>query len=222
MGSPESALPSEDERDWKTDPPAPPSKPPFPDSGCQGNGSFSSDKTDARPRGRASSVSSGEPASPTQVVCVRVHRRVSRRDARTVCVCRAASWGGLLLQARCLQRASHPGRLSVCTSLVCGPPRLGPSSYISCLKVLPVFLKARPNFWSVTQFCSFFFLMGPSTNGSIKREINITSRQSSLNCAGLAKSHKRSRQASGASCMAGQAALWQKAVSITSLAKNRR
>lgn len=83
MGPPESALPSEDERDWKTDPPAPPSKPPFPDSGCQGNGSFSSDKTDARPRGRASSVSSGEPASPTQVVCVRVHRR----DARAVCVC---------------------------------------------------------------------------------------------------------------------------------------
>lgn len=87
MGSPESALPSEDERDWKTDLPAPPSKPPFPDSGCQGNGSFSSNKTDARPRGRASSVSGGEPASPTQVVCVRVHRRVSRRDARTVCVC---------------------------------------------------------------------------------------------------------------------------------------
>lgn len=50
---------------------------PFPDSGCQGNGSFSSDKTDARPRGRASSVSGGEPASPIQVMCVRVHRHVS-------------------------------------------------------------------------------------------------------------------------------------------------
>lgn len=86
MRSPESALPSEDERYWKTDPPTPPSKPPFPDSGCQGNGSFSSDKTDAGPRGRASSVSGGEPASPIQVMCVRVHRRVSG-VMHALCVC---------------------------------------------------------------------------------------------------------------------------------------
>lgn len=138
-----------------------------------------------------------------------------------VCMCGAGSWGGLPQQARCLQRASHPGPFSVATSLMCGPPQLGSSSSISCLKVLPVFLKANSNFWSVTQFCSFFFLMGPSTNGSIKKEINRTRRRSSLNCAGLAKNNTGSRRTSGASCTAGQAALCQNAVSITSLAKNR-
>lgn len=167
-------------------------------------------------------MSGGEPASPTQVVCAWC-TGVCPGVMHALCVCAELRAGALAATGPVPSEGKSSWTplsvhiFSVWTTLA----SLAPPSYISCLKVLPVFLKARPNFGQSPSF-AHFFLMGPSTNGSIKREINITSRQSSLNCAGLAKSHKRSRQASGASCTAGQAALWQKAVSITSLAKNRR